>query len=574
MKRIELLAPAKNATQGITAINHGADALYIGAAYSARANAGNSIQEIEALCKYAHLYGSKVFVALNTLLKESELNSAELLTHQLYNIGVDALIIQDLSLLSLALPPIPLHASTQCDIRNIEKVQLFEKLNFERVILARELSLHQISEISRATSIELEAFVHGAVCIGYSGQCFISEYACQRSANRGECAQLCRLPYSLQNRNNEEIISEKHFLSLKDMDRSEHLLQMINAGITSFKIEGRLKDETYVKNTTAYYRQKLDAILEQKRDCGKSSRGKTTFFFTPNPQKTFQRSATNFHLTGTSHKELHINTSKSMGEKLGVVTKITDKYFSIDHHNEITNGDGVVFFDKNGELKGFRINSVQQEQLYWLGEQPNIYIGAVVYRNYDHAFEKKIKHKSAERKLAIELYFAETEDGFSLSMKDELKNEGLVALPCNKELAKNSENVEHNICQQLKKLGDSPFVANSVTISINKPYYLPASFLNQLRRECVDRLSEKIIQEQEQHQPHHHPINNESIAIYKRAFSLNPKQLLQSKYCVRGAYNLCLKEGTPYEDLFLVCNQIKWKINCNCSLCEMTLSAY
>ncbi len=572
MNKIELLAPAKDVTLGKIAINHGADALYIGATYSARMNASNDIHDIEALCKYAHLFNAKVYVALNTLLTSSELKKTEQLIHQLYEAGADALIIQDLSILTLPLPPIPLHASTQCDIRSIERVAFFESLQFERVILARELSLAQIAAIRQATTIELEAFVHGAVCVGYSGKCFISEHSCGRSANKGSCAQLCRLPYSLQDENGKVLHDQKHLLSLKDMNRSSHLEAMLHSGVTSFKIEGRLKDEGYVKNVTAYYRQKIDQLLEGNSFYSKNSEGAMQYYFTPAPEKSFHRSNTTFHLTKTSHSTLHLNTSKSIGEELGCVTAVGNNYFTIDTDKKVANGDGVVFFNKEDVLEGFRINNVEGEKLFWLDRPASLYKGATIYRNYDHLFEKAIQHKSAERKLPIHMLLAESETGFSLTFTDERNNIGVAQIEHPKELAKNdSDTVLSRISQQLSKLGNTLFQATQIDINFTAAYHLPASVLNQLRRDTVARLEENIL--------HNYPkpcapagtVTSEQVAQYKEEYAINPKQLLQSKYCIRGAYQLCLKYTTP-TPLYLVSGTLKWRIECDCLNCEMSLS--
>ncbi len=572
-QRIELLAPAKNAEMGMIAINHGADALYVGANYSARMAAGNPVHEIERLCRYAHLYGAKVYVALNTLLSESELEGASTLIHQLYEANVDALIIQDLSLLTLSLPPIPLHASTQCDIRTAERVQFFEQNNFERVILARELSLKQIESIRQHTSIELEAFVHGAVCVGYSGKCFISEFTNGRSANRGSCAQLCRLPYSLLNQNGEVLVQNKHLLSLKDMDRSAHLQSMLQAGITSFKIEGRLKDESYVKNVTAYYRSELDRLISGNPTYLHSSLGSVSIFFTSAPEKSFQRCASDFHLTKTNHKKLHINTSKSVGERIGKVLKFDKESLIIESDKVIANGDGMVFFNQRDELEGFRVNSVQGKRLNWHGESPALFEGAVLYRNFDHAFEKEIKHRSSERKLLIKMVLSDDENGFLLRVEDERGISAIAKIEATKEPAKQPEVAKANMIQQLQKLGNTIFKAEEVLIDTKDIFHIPASLLNGLRREAMDRLEENIVARHPKNRRVHTPITKEQALRYKDEFQLHPEQLLVSKYCIRGAYGFCSKRDgvDPEARFFLVRDGIKWEIFTDCEKCEMSL---
>ncbi|HRZ99052.1 MAG TPA: peptidase U32 family protein, partial [Paludibacter sp.] len=326
---IELLSPAKNLECGLAAINHGADAVYIGASqFGARSAAGNSMEDIETLVNYAHRFRSKIFVALNTILTDDQLPEAEKLIHQIYNAGADALIVQDMGILKMNLPPIALHASTQTDNRTVEKVRFLQDVGFSRVVLARELTLKQITEISSSTNVELEAFVHGALCVSYSGQCYMSQAMCGRSANRGQCAQYCRLPYNLTDADENILVKNKHLLSLKDLDLSDSLEEMMHAGIMSFKIEGRLKDADYVKNITSFYRKKIDAILESSDKFQKSSLGKTTFFFEPNPEKSFRRGNTDYFLHGRHNEIIQPNTPKSMGEPIGKVKEIGEYYFT------------------------------------------------------------------------------------------------------------------------------------------------------------------------------------------------------------------------------------------------------
>jgi putative protease len=331
MNRVELLAPAKNVICGIEAILHGADAVYIGAPkYSARSAAGNTIQDIEQLVRFAHQYHARVFVALNTLLTDAELAEAEQLIHQLYQIGVDALIVQDTGIFNLNLPPIALHASTQADNRTVEKVRFWQEVGCEQVVLARELSLEQIKEIAAQTNVRLEAFVHGALCVSYSGQCYASQALCGRSANKGACAQICRLPFDLQDAQGHSF-GKKHWLSLKDFDLSDHVGDMLDAGVRSFKIEGRLKDVEYVKNLTAYYRQKIDAALAVRPHLKRLSDGVCSYTFVPNPQKTFHRGATTYFFKGRNKDIFSFETPKSVGEYLGRVKRLLPKGFVLSY---------------------------------------------------------------------------------------------------------------------------------------------------------------------------------------------------------------------------------------------------
>src|ERR1035437_1229160 len=360
MHYIELLSPAKNLECGLAAINHGADAVYIGASsFGARAAAGNTLEDIATLVQYAHKYRSKVHVALNTILTDEQLPEAEKLIWEVYNAGADALIVQDMGILQLNLPPIALHASTQTDNRTVEKVKFLQDVGFSRVVLARELSLKQIAEIASQTDVELEAFIHGALCVSYSGQCYMSQANCGRSANRGQCAQYCRLPYHLVDADDNVLVKNKHLLSLKDLDQSDSLEEMLEAGVTSFKIEGRLKDADYVKNITAYYRRKLDAILDGSTRYRRASAGRTTILFEPNPEKSFRRSNTDYFLHGRKPDIAQLETPKSLGEPIGKVTYIGRNFFEMQNGTLLNNGDGLCFINKHGDLTGFRVNRVE-----------------------------------------------------------------------------------------------------------------------------------------------------------------------------------------------------------------------
>ena len=358
--RLELLSPARNLAYGIEAINHGADAVYMGGpAFGARSAAGNSLEDIEALARHAHRFGAQVFVAFNTLLHDHELEQARRLTHQIYQAGADALIVQDMGLLALDLPPIALHASTQTDNRTPQKVKFLQDVGFSQVVLARELSLAQIREISAATNVQLEFFIHGALCVSYSGQCNISHARTGRSANRGECAQLCRLPCSLQKPDGEVLVADSHLLSLKDMDQTDNLEALIAAGIRSFKIEGRLKGLDYVKNVTAWYRKKLDSILDSRSDLVAASAGRCSYSFEPDPKKSFNRGATDYFLHGRQQGIDSTKSPKYVGEPLGRVTRVTKDGIEIDGKQvTLNNGDGLGFFKPNKELCPWHLSSI------------------------------------------------------------------------------------------------------------------------------------------------------------------------------------------------------------------------
>ena len=412
--KIELLSPAKNLEVGLAAINHGADAIYIGGpAFGAREKAGNSIADIENLCRRAALFDAKVYVTLNTLLYDHEKEPARQLAWDCWNAGVDALIVQDMSLLELDLPPIPLHASTQCDNLTVERVQELEKLGFEQVVLGRELSLEQIHEIRRQTTVPLEFFVHGALCVSHSGQCYLSQYIGNRSANRGACAQPCRLPWDLLDADGNVLIKGKHLLCLKDLNNSAHLEELMDAGVTSFKIEGRLKDADYVKNVTAFYRQKLDTIFERRPEYVQASQGHCTYDFEVNPEKSFNRGFTNYFIYGRQPGIDSPNTPKSMGEYLGEVKWCNSVQMEIATDKALHNGDGLCFLNGDDELIGIRADVVHGNKVS-CNRPHGAQRGYKIYRNYDIEWQRQVDASTGNRKIDIGLVLAETEDGFEM----------------------------------------------------------------------------------------------------------------------------------------------------------------
>lgn len=421
VRKIELLAPAKNLECGIEAINHGADAVYIGAPkFGARSAVGNSLEDIHALAQYAHQFDARVYVALNTILNDTELTEAESLIWSLYKAGVDAIIIQDMGILMLDLPPIPLHASTQTDNRTVEKVQFMANAGFSQVVLARELTIDEIKRIADNVSVSLEAFVHGALCVCYSGQCYLSEAISKRSANRGACAQFCRLPYTLVDSDDEEILQKKHLLSMKDLNLSEQLEEMMDAGVSSLKIEGRLKDIQYVKNVVAYYRQKLDCILSRRQEYIRASAGKSTYTFKPDLDKSFNRSYTQYFFNGRTPDMWSLDTPKSVGEPIGKVKDVFDRFFTLSGTKKLNNGDGLCFMGNNNkELFGIRVNRIDGEKIFPAENHVQIRKGTFVYRNYDHEFDKVLNKKSAERKINVSITLSEINDGFIVYAEDE-----------------------------------------------------------------------------------------------------------------------------------------------------------
>ena len=489
--RISLLAPARDLEVGKAAIDAGADAVYIGAPeFGARQAASNSIEDIAALVQYAHRFGVQVLVTLNTLLHDHEFPRACALAHELYKVGVDALIIQDLRLLEHDLPPIRLHASTQCDNRTPEQVHHLQQLGFKRVVLARELSIEQIQAIKSEVldSIELEAFVHGALCVSYSGRCYLSEVLMDRSANRGCCAQLCRQRYDLLDKDGNEIldnygqpIHQRYLLSLQDMDRSLHLAQMIEAGVTTFKIEGRLKDRDYVTNIVAYYRQLLDQIIAANSNLQQASTPSIqTYNFTPNPAKTFHRGQTEYFLHKRTPQMANWDTPKSTGEKIGRVVALRKDAICVQRQPNIIlrNGDGICFGDK-----GFAINHVDGEWIY-PNQMPNIQRGTILYRNLDTEFLRSLQ---AKRQIPVDICFEVIPQGYRLTIGD--KTTDFVA---EHQEANNTGRALQTIIQQLSKLGDTEFavrniqvINNNQTCSEGFPYFIPISQLNQWRRELM-----------------------------------------------------------------------------------------
>ncbi len=486
---IELLAPAKNLECGIEAINHGADAVYIGAPrFGARATAGNSIEDIKALVEHAHLYNARIYVTVNTILYDEELPETEKMIWELYRAGVDALIIQDMGITRLNLPPIALHASTQMDNRTPEKVKFLSDIGFRQVVLARELSLDEIKKIhDTCPETLLEVFIHGALCVSYSGQCYVSQACYGRSANRGECAQFCRLAFDLVDSNGKTIEQNKHLLSLKDMNQSDNLEALLDAGATSLKIEGRLKDVSYVKNVTAYYRQKLDSIFKYRKEYVRASSGTVKTTFTPQLDKSFSRGFTDYFLRGRNPGIFSFSTPKSLGEEVGTVKEIRGNYFTVAGVKSFNNGDGLCYIDDNGRLQGFRVNRVENNKLF-PQDMPRLKPKTRLYRNFDQEFEKLMQKKSAERKIAVDICLAENNFGFTLSFTDEDDNSVSLTLERVKEPARTPQ--ADNLRNQLSKLGNTPFEAKDIKIDLSDNWFIPSSELSELRRNAVEKLLE------------------------------------------------------------------------------------
>lgn len=603
-RKIELLAPAKNLECGMAAIDHGADAVYIGAPkFGARAAAVNSLEDIAALVEYAHLYNVRIYVTVNTILKDEELKETEEMIRALYRVGVDALIVQDMGIAGLELPPIPLHASTQMDNRTAEKVRFLADAGFRQVVLARELSLREIGKIHEACpDVPLEIFVHGALCVSYSGQCYVSQACFGRSANRGECAQFCRLPFSLVDSNDRVIAKDKHLLSLKDLNQSEELEALLDAGASSFKIEGRLKDVSYVKNVTAAYRQKLDVILARRKEYVRASSGSCRYAFKPQLDKSFSRGFTHYFLHGRTRDVFSFDTPKSLGEEMGTMKEARGNYLTVAGLKSFNNGDGVCYIDEQGKLQGFRINRVEGNKLY-PQEMPRIKPRTVLYRNFDQEFEKILARRSSERKMAVAIRLADTAFGFALTLTDEDDNRVTLSLPRAKEPARTPQ--EENLKTQLAKLGNTPFEAERVDIDFTENWFLPASVLADFRRQAIEKLiaARRINYRRElavlRPTTHAFPqttltylgnvMNARAASFYAGhgvasiapAFEQTPVEkavLMFCKHCLRYSMGWCpvhQRERSPYrEPYYLVSTDGKrFRLEFDCRNCQMKVSA-
>jgi putative protease len=605
---LELLAPAKNADIGIEAIRHGADAVYIGGpAFGARANAENEVTDIARLTAYAHRFNAKVFVALNTILHDNELEPARRLIWQLYDAGADALIVQDLGLLEMDLPPIQLHASTQTDIRTVEKAAFLDQVGFSQIVLARELDLYNIQNIAEHTSCNIEFFVHGALCVAFSGQCYISHAHTGRSANRGECSQACRLPYTLEDPQGRIIAHDKHLLSMKDNDQSANLRALIAAGVSSFKIEGRYKDLPYVKNATAHYRTLLDQILDDLPGYDRASSGRSTFTFIPQPEKTFNRSATDYFVTGRKADIGAFDTPKFAGEEVGSVTKVGKDFVEVDTDVVLHNGDGISFFDSHKELVGLRVNTVDGTRLYPNEMPPDLRRGMTLYRNRDHAYMRLLEKASAERRMRVDMRFAETASGFALVLTDEDGCQARVELPCEKQRAQQSERAESALREALGKLGTTDFVAGDIVLEWSQPWFLPASAINALRREAIEQLQAVRVAAY-QRPPRRAAVKPAALypedtlsylanvynhkarqfyekhgvkliaAAYEANEELGEVSLMITKHCLRYSHAMCPKEakgvagvqGTiSAEPMTLINGKDRFTLRFDCKKCEM-----
>ena len=584
--QVELLSPAKNIDIGREAILHGADAVYIGGpSFGARHNACNSVAEIAELVQFAHRYHARIFTTLNTILHDAELDAARTLIWQLYDAGVDALIVQDMGILQLDLPPIQLHASTQCDIRDAAKARFLSDAGFSQVVLARELTIPQIKKISDTVgdSATIEYFIHGALCVAFSGQCYISHADNGRSANRGDCSQACRLPYTLTDEKGGVVAFDKHLLSMKDNNQSRNLEALLDAGVRSLKIEGRYKDVSYVKNITAHYRLLLDEIIERRPELAPASSGSSEIYFAPDPDKTFHRGATDYFATGRKIDIGAFDSPKFVGVELGTVHRVGDNWLEIATAESMANGDGINYMKKR-EVVGMQLNTVQQighvpgGELLWrcVPNDPAVLAGLKpgtrISRNRDHAWELSLLKKSAERRIGVWLNLDETADGLALTVTDEDGCSATAHAQLALEPAKDAARAEASLRDAVAKLGNTMFVANDVALNLAQPWFVPSSVINALRRDAVEKLEAARLAawpRQPRKAPVEPPVpypeknlsylanvyNAKAWDFYKKhgveviepAYEAHQEEgevsLMITKHCLRFSYNLCPKQA-------------------------------
>ena len=620
MKKIELLAPARSAEIGRAAILHGADAVYIGGpAFGARDKAGNTMRDIAALVEYAHRFHARIYVALNTILADAELEPARRLIQDCWDAGVDALIVQDMGLLELDRPPIDLHASTQCDIRTPDKARFLADVGFSQLVLARELSLREIAAVRAALpdDVSVEHFVHGALCVAFSGQCYISHAQTGRSANRGDCSQACRLPYTLQDNAGRIVAFEKHLLSVKDNNQSANLLPLIQAGVQSFKIEGRYKDIGYVKNITGYYRQLLDALFEQHPDLAAASSGRTQLGFVPNPDKTFHRGATDYFTHGRSANPAHItafDTPAFVGLPIGKVTQVNSDNFEIAAREPLANGDGLSWLHKR-TMVGTQANKVEPvgtgRWRIWpndpLDRLPGLHPGLYINRNRDQAWEQALTKDSAERRITVDARLGETAAGFALTLTD---SDGICAtatLAIEKQPAKQPDNAAENLRAQLCRLGGTDFQLRDFAADWSQPWFIPNSAANALRRDAVAALAaarqaayQRPLRRPAVEPPVPYPdaaltylanvynaaarrfYEKHGVKLIAAAYEAHEESgdvsLMITKHCLRHAFNLCPHQAKGItgvqgqvraEPMTLVNGNERLTLTFDCRACEM-----
>lgn len=612
--QLELLSPAKNIEIAMQAILHGADAVYIGGpSFGARHNAGNSVSDIAKLVEFAHRYYAKVFVTLNTILHDNELESARQLIWQFYHAGVDALIVQDMGILNLDIPPIDLHASTQMDIRTPEKAKFLSDVGFSQIVLARELNLNEITIIFKQIDAKIEFFIHGALCVAFSGQCYISHAQTGRSANRGDCSQACRLPFTLKDDQGRVVAYEKHLLSMKDNYQSDNLESLIQAGVRSFKIEGRYKDLTYVKNITAHYRQKLDNILSNSSNLTAASSGKTEYFFTPDPTRTFNRGNTDYFVTGRKPDIGAFESPKFIGLQIGEITNVTAQYIDIKSEKMLTNGDGLNVLIKR-EVFGFRADKVDKLGANQYRVYPNeipkslntIKLPFIVNRNLDHLWQQNLLKDSSDRRIGVSFVLSNIDNGIQLKAKSE---EGICVeldLIGQFDLANQTDKALKNIQDNLSKLGQTIYYLSELIIDLSIIYFIPSSQLNQFRRDIIEKLTSARLASYQtnKRKPETNPkpiypdnqltylanvYNHKAREFYKQhgvqliesAYEAHEIKddvpLMITKHCLRFAFNLCPKQAKGIQGVktkvtpmkLIQNNNEELLLKFNCKACEM-----
>ena len=608
MERVELLAPARDLCCGQVAIDCGADAVYLGAPrFGARQKAGNSLQDIAALVAHAHTYWARVYVTVNTLLHDDELPQAVRLIHELYDLGVDAVIIQDVGLLESGapwvLPPIALIASTQMHNHTPERVAFLEEVGFRRAILARELSLEQIRAIRARTSLELECFVHGALCTGYSGQCYLSYAIGGRSGNRGECAQPCRRKYSLVDADGRVLEPPRHLLSLRDLALDAELGALLDAGVTSFKIEGRLKDAAYVKNVVSWYRQQLDNALAE-RGLARASSGHSHVEFEPDVNKTFNRGYTTYFLHGRGEPPGAIDSPKMVGEPVGRVAAVQGDRFMLDTSLALHGGDGLTWFDAEGELTGTRVNAAEPvggQVRVTVEDSAGVHPGLEIFRNHDHVFLRQVEQSRPQRRIAVRLKLESTPEGFRLETIDEDGNKAVATLAGVKELAHKPAQAEETACRQLARAGDTAFDVVQVELAWDQAYFLPVSTLNELRRAALARLVkvreanrprlEANLERNDVAYPEStltyrgNVLNRQAAAFYRRhgvteiepaaesGLDMRGRVVMRTRYCLQHQLGLCDGAGNRAnvrQPLYLIdADGRRYRLRFRCADCEM-----
>lgn len=619
--QIELLAPAKTAAIGREAILHGADAVYIGGpGFGARHNASNSIAEVAELVRFAHRFHARIFVTINTILHDAELEAARRQIHELYDAGVDALIVQDMGILEMDIPPIQLHASTQCDIRDAQKARFLSDAGFSQVVLAREMSIPQIREVKAAVGDEavIEYFIHGALCVAFSGQCYISHAETGRSANRGDCSQACRLPYTLSDQDGGVIAFDKHLLSMKDNNQTANLEALLDAGVRSLKVEGRYKDASYVKNITAHYRLLLDEIMERRPELSRASSGRCDIRFKPDPDKTFNRDSTDYFATGRQTDIGAFDSPKFVGVELGRVHQVSDRWLDIATTETMHNGDGISFMHKR-EAVGVQVNTVQAQGTTDAGEtiwravtnDPSVLklakTGMLINRNRDHSWEQALLKDSASRHMGVWMTLDETDTGLQLNLTDEDGVYASASIALTLEAARNADKARRSLRDSLGKLGGTAFFAHDITLNLSQPWFVPNSLVNQLRRDAVSALEQARLvawQRPPRKTPVEPPVpypettlsylanvynklawqfyRKHGVEVIEPAYEAHEEagdvSLMITKHCLRYSYNMCPKQAKGVtgvmgqvraDPLVLKSGKETYTLKFECRPCEM-----